>query len=139
MVTLQDRIEPFYQNFSNPFLTFCKTYESSIRKIGSHEEDEIDVSRIMEVINDYKKNKYASHTIVIRLMISSSAVRKAIVGVGLGNYLPKDTMFCATPTMFKGVPRVIYELQGDDVICRYVDVEDLIAEEMEASRKQLQM
>lgn len=136
VVSLQEMIEPIYQNFSDPFLTFCKTYESSIRKIRSHIKDEIDVSPIMKVIDGYKEKKYASHTIVIRLMISSSAVRKAIIGTDLDRYLEGGTTFFATSTMFKGAPMIIYELQEKDVICRYVDVEDLIEEEMEAAEKE---
>lgn len=116
--TLPERFRPYFTSF----LALIESCADSFNLVYRYKIYEIDVSPINKVLRSFEKKRYASHIMVIRLMILSRAVRKAILSTDLGRYLN------GTPPVMFYRATVAYEISPEDTICRYIDVDDLLKE-----------
>ena len=127
--TWLNKVPEDYKSLFVEYFSQIKSCKDSFNNMSSCKGYEINVNPIMKKIKEFEKKRYGIHIVVIRLLILSSAVRNA-VAIDLTRYLQEETvMLKANFLNIQQQFMVAYEIQPGDQICRYVDVDQLLAEE----------
>ena len=106
-----------------PFISGIKSCKDSFYDVHYYKEWEVDISGIKKKVKEFEEKPYPSHIMVIRLMILNEAVKRVLIGNNLGEDKLRKQSFSYYHAF------TTLEIEPDDVICRYIDVETLLSDD----------
>ena len=129
-----DKLQDVPKQIFSSYILPTQDCQGSIDNIYDCKKYEINSSPIRSIIDGFRRRRFSSNLIVVRLSILSSSVRKIIRQSDLGKYLdpnPQGEFFMCNSTYFNGNSNdrfSSYKYHNDDLFSYYVDVDSLINE-----------
>ena len=118
-----NRLSEEDKSYFNHFISGIKSCQDSFYGVQFFREWEVDISGVKKKVKEFEEKLYPSHIMVIRLMILNEAAKRVLIGNNFG----EDKLRTQSFSYYHAFTTL--ELDSNDVICRYIDVETLLSDE----------
>ena len=121
---LSEEDKSYFRNF----ILGIKSCQESFYDVQFAREWEVDISGVKKKVREFEEKPYPSHIMMIRLMILNEAVKRVLIGSNFGEDKLRKQSFSYYHAF------TTLEIEPDDVICRYIDVETLLSDEENSNK-----